>query len=310
MTKRHALLLYTLLFISAAAQAHDLPLGDGKISASGPKPGYIYSCQSRFMGRGAFGPTPWIENDLWDPAGKPTVDGTVQWPNAAITVTLEGTQRVIRANNLPSHATGEFPIARSDDAYQYDRNPNSIRTQSIVLSLPALPQIAKTASCLSMGMVGFALDGTAIFNGLDAQGRDAPAHEVQDSCNGHPQRSGQYHYHNASPCMKDTRSETSGHSDLVGYALDGFGIYGLYGEGGKKITNADLDACHGHTHEIMWDGQKRTLYHYHLSEEYPYTLGCFTGTPLHVAHSGEDERPRGAPQGGPGHRRPPPFERP
>jgi len=50
-----------------------------------------------------------------------------------------------------------------------------------------------------------------------------------------------------SKCITDT---STGHSALLGYAFDGFGIYGLYGESGKELTNADLDECHGHTHVI------------------------------------------------------------
>ncbi|HAJ61709.1 MAG TPA: hypothetical protein DCP31_22720 [Cyanobacteria bacterium UBA8543] len=60
--------------------------------------------------------------------------------------------------------------------------------------------------------------------------------------------------------------------------MDGFGIYGHRGEGGKVLTNADLDACHGHTHPIEWDGKQVNLYHYHATWEYPYTVGCYRGT--------------------------------
>ena len=69
------------------------------------------------------------------------------------------------------------------------------------------------------------------------------------------------------------------HSDLVGYALDGYGLYGPFGENGARLTNADLDACHGHTHTIPWDGAPVSLYHYHVTREYPYTVGCYHGTP-------------------------------
>ena len=292
------LLSLALAFVAFAAPAfgHSLPLGDGKVTTSGPRTGYIYSCQGSFNGRGANGPTPWITGDTWDPHSKPTVDGNVEWPDAEISITTEGALRVVRANSLPDHATGSFPIARDDDAYRYDRNPNSIREQTVLLRLPVEPQIAQKPTCLGMGMIGFALTGTAIYNGIDAVGRDAPAHEVQDKCNGHPQERGQYHYHNASPCMGDTRSEAGGHSDLVGYAMDGFGIFGLYGEGDRKVTNDDLDACHGHTHEVTWNGKKQAIYHYHLTDEYPYTLGCFTGTPVRQPMARRDARgdgPRG-----------------
>jgi hypothetical protein len=169
-----------------------------------------------------------------------------------------------------------FPVQTSDPAYQYDRNPNRIAAQNILLELPATPTLASSASCLPMGMIGFALSGVAIYNALDLAGRDAAAYEVQDSCDGHPERSGQYHYHNSSTCLPDSAQNT--HSDLLGYALDGFGIYGLLGENGKPLENSDLDECHGHTHTVIWNGKTQSIYHYHMTKAYPYTLGCFRGT--------------------------------
>ena len=123
------------------------------------------------------------------------------------------------------------------------------------------------------------LTGSVLFDALDAEGRDAPAHEIQDRCGGHPERTGQYHYHSLSPCA-DAGSSAKAHSKLVGYALDGFGIYGPRGEAGRLLSNADLDVCHGHTHVIAWRGKQVRMYHYHTTAEYPYTLGCFRGTPV------------------------------
>jgi hypothetical protein len=124
--------------------------------------------------------------------------------------------------------------------------------------------------------VGIMLSGVILFNAFDAAGRDAGAHEVQDACDGHPQASGFYHYHNLSDCLEDT---AAGHSALMGYAFDGFGVYGYYGEDGKELTNEDLDECHGHTHTIEWDGQTVEMYHYHATHEFPYMVGCFRGSP-------------------------------
>jgi len=70
-----------------------------------------------------------------------------------------------------------------------------------------------------MGAIGVLLTGAVFFNGLDAEGRDAVAHEIQD-------------------------------------------------------------ACHGHTHTVPWDGALTDIYHYHATTEYPYTLGCYVGTPV------------------------------
>ncbi|MBY0406953.1 MAG: YHYH protein, partial [Rickettsiales bacterium] len=175
--------------------------------------------------------------------------------------------------------TGEFPVAAGSEAYAYDRNPNRISEHLIHVTLPAMPQAAKQPSCLPMGPVGVTLTGVALFNGLDGMGRDAAAHEVQDRCSGHPQRQGHYHYHSWSACIPDAAGEGE-HSVLVAYALDGFGIFGPRGDKGKRLSNEDLDACHGHTHAIAWDGQEVVMYHYHFTDEYPYALGCFVGTPV------------------------------
>ncbi len=254
-----------------------LPLGNGHVS-SAPRVGYVFSCRVTFNGRGAHG-GPWISGSSWDPSAKPVVSGDVRWPNARISMSVEGERRIIRANNLPvTHPTGVFPIQPSDSAYRYDRNPNTIREQTILLTLPANPNAAAAPSCLPMGMIGFVLSGVAIYNALDAAGMDAVANEIQDHCNGHPQMIGQYHYHNMSVCLTDPDGARGKHSDLLGFALDGYGIYGPHGERGKLLSNADLDACHGHEHAITWNGVKKKLYHYHATAEYPYTLGCFRGT--------------------------------
>jgi hypothetical protein len=267
-----ALLSYPVL-------AHELPLGDGKVSGA-PKAGYVFSCRRNFRppGPGAGMPGSWMSAGSYDPEKKPVVGGRIDWPSR-IGISLTGDIRTIRANGLPSNPTGRFPIPPRSKAYKYDRNPNHINEQDIVLSLPANPVPAERASCLPMGMIGIALSGASIFNALDDSGRDAPAHEIRDECDGHPQHWGQYHYHSLSSCFRDKRDGTGGHSSLFGYALDGFGIYGKYDENGRKLANGDLDACHGHTHTIMWDGKMVAMYHYHATDSYPYTIGCFRGRP-------------------------------
>jgi len=106
---------------------------------------------------------------------------------------------------------------------------------------------------------------------LDDAGRDAAAHEIQDLCDGHPQGNSQYHYHSGSPCIPGAESDS-----LVGWTLDGHPIFGMKGGDGRTLANADLDACHGHREDVRVDGHAYS-YVYHLTREYPYTLGCFTG---------------------------------
>ena len=261
----------------AAVDLTRLPIGDGHISSK-PERGSAWACRTdMFGGRRSHGGE-WIRGDgTFDFAAKPTVEGRVSWPHQ-FAVTREGSERRIVSNNLPNHLTGEFPIDPRSKAYRYDPNPNEIRAQEMRIDLPAMPTVAEGASCLRLGPIGTLLTGGVFFNALDASGEDAVAHEIQDGCQGHPQRTGSYHYHSLTTCSKD---EGSGHSSLMGYAFDGFGIFGHRGESGAVLTNADLDECHGHTHEIVWDGKRTSLYHYHATWEYPYTIGCYRGRPEH-----------------------------
>lgn len=272
---------------SAPVLPNRLPLGDGKISAE-PRRGYVMTCNTRGPGGfpgggGAHRLGEWIDKAAltWDPSAKPQVEGNVSWPNAAITVSREGNERVVRANNLPTHASGQFPVRPGSRAFEYDRNPNSIREQTVLLRLPAEPQAAAQPGCVPMGMIGFALSGVAIFNAFDLAGRDAPAYEIQDACNGHPERTGQYHYHDWSPCLaQDATGNPYAPDEPVGWMLDGFPILGPIDEGGRSMTNAELDECHGRLGNVRVEGKIVQMYHYRFTMEYPYTIGCFRGNRL------------------------------
>ncbi len=124
-------------------------------------------------------------------------------------------------------------------------------------------------------------------------------------CSGHASGvlgGNQYHYHVVPSCLLDQLGDyhgVNGHSPLIGWAFDGFPIYGPHGLDGGLIygcshSNADsadcVDECNGHgQHEI--DGFK---YHYHIlgpigdlttsplhpvpSQDFsPYTIGCYKG---------------------------------
>ena len=67
-------------------------------------------------------------------------------------------------------------------------------------------------------------------------------------------------------------------STLIGYALDGFGIYNRYDTSGAELTNNDLDVCHGRTSPVMWNGSIQNVYHYVVTRAFPYTISCYKGT--------------------------------
>jgi YHYH protein len=257
----------------------NLPIGDGRLS-NWPRAGDVFPCQTSYPNiGGAFRNGPWMKQDgTFDLLSKATVDGSNTW-SSSLDIRYEYAQRVIHisGNSLPNHATGTFPISQYDDAYTYDDNPNTIKAHWLDYNLPPIPIMAPAPRCLPSGAIGIMFSGAILFNALDGQGKDAVAHELQDGCQGHPEIDGQYHYHSLSWCIDDSGA---GHSRMLGYALDGFGIFGHRGENGQPLTNVDLDECHGHAHMIFWGGQPMWLYHYHATNEYPYTLGCFRGAPL------------------------------
>jgi hypothetical protein len=189
---------------------------------------------------------------------------------------------VLSGNGLPASPTGVFPIGSSDPASAYDRNPNSIKPYTLRVSLPADPRAAAVPTCVG-GTIGVSTLGVPFYSAFDALGRDAEAHEVQDACGGHPQISGQYHFHGLPACWRS--SPLSRKTHLIGWALDGFGIYVEYDPSGKLLDDSALDACHGRTSLVTWDGKEVRLYHYVATLDFPYLVGI--GGP----------RPQGPPPG-------------
>ncbi len=268
--------------ISSVTKAVDptaIPLGDGHVTSK-PKVNYVDSCVTKFSTQagGAFRDGPWINlmKKTWNSVTKVAVVGTVRWSNANYLVSSNGTRRQISTNDLPvDHTTGIFPVGSTDPAFNYDRNPNSIKAQSFSWSLPLSPVALKTPKCLGLGLIGVLNDGVVLFDALDGEGRDAGAHETLDSYGGHPQQSEIYHHH-AVPSQ--VIAAASGSSTLVGYALDGYGIFVERNSSGALLTNAQLDVCHGRTSKVLWNGTVQSVYHYDATIEYPYTIGCSHGS--------------------------------
>ena len=262
--------------VAAGVDLTKLPLGDNKYTTSGPQKGSVFSCIANFNGGGAFANGPWIHTDssTWDATAKISVNGSID-QHGEITGTHSSTGETLEGNGLPTVPTGLFPVASTDEAYNYDRNPNTIKGYTLLAQLPD-PTMASSPSCVG-GTIGVSVLGVPIYSAFDAGGRDAAAHEVQDSCDGHPEMTGQYHYHSLSACWKDVSGFDTG---LFGYALDGFGIYVDRDANGNLLSSNDLDECHGRTSEITWHGEKVTMYHYVATPDFPYLVACYKGTAI------------------------------
>ena len=272
---------------SATVDPTHLPLGDAKYldaQADPPQVGYVWSCRPQELYEtlppiGAQRVGEWIHDTSFDITAKPRIQGEVAWPEARFSLSLAGDQRRCEGNGLPVGVpTGLFPVAATDPAFSYDPNPCSITAQPISFAVPASPVVAEQPSCVEL-YIGITLDGVALVTGLDSSGRDELAYELMDGCMGQAQPGGLYHRHVLSPCLP----QVSERQTLVGYALDGFGLFSPFDADGTELTSQDLDECHGRTAPIPWEGRRVSMYHYVLTRDFPYTVSCFRGSPTRPA---------------------------
>ena len=239
----------------------------------------LWLCGIPTNGAGNSNSRDWQNGDgTWDYMRKPQVECCDNW-TSQLNIAIVGNDRVITGNGLPNHPTGKFPIPRNTPAGRYDGNPNTIESKTYNYILPANPQIASSPSCVTYGPSGISLTGSVIYHGASTLGNDASAHEMFDNFGGHTDGTKTYHYHFPSQDLQSKIGvNKGGHSPLMGYMFDGFGIYGPYGDDGKLIWSKDLDECHGHKHPVLWDGKMVDIYHYHWTYDFPYNIGAFKGT--------------------------------
>ena len=130
------------------------------------------------------------------------------------------------------------------DIGPWTANPNLPANQNFCFRITRTP-VPNTGTLVNtaLGHIGVWRNGVSIFNAKDGmsynnQGvwnRDALYWEgiSFDACLGHPAPNGEYHHHVSPNCLYD-HLDDSQHSDLIGYAFDGYPIYGAYG-----YANAD-----------------------------------------------------------------------
>jgi len=250
--------------------------------------------------------------------------GTAYEGGTSITVTDAGC--LLESNNIPNHdfadETSAFatltspngltvmipsdPVAADEPTALSQRSYDAVMLNGVVLDL-------LSAGCYDPDSPSADADGnTAIGCNeddpwlLDPLGTD---HKFgADEHNAHTQPDGRYHYH-ASPNALYEDAPTEGGSPVIGFAADGFPVYGPYfvdpdtGEVREAVSGytlkrgerpsddeepggiysgvynndyefsgtGDLDECNGMT----IDGN----YGYYVTNAYPWVMKCFTGTP-------------------------------
>jgi hypothetical protein len=254
-----------------------LRLGDDYLTTSAPAIGYLYSCNGKNPSAPGSDSTKisWINlrDKTWNFFKKPWLPkGGFDPQPGFYKETLLGNDRQIQINSLPvDRMIGDWPMTNYRNLTRIDRNPGIPAERDQVFFYPLTPSQSSSPTCVSLGSIGVTTNGVVIYNAVDGRGEDAVAREILDEFGGHPAQDA-YHYHFI-PDRLDNEVMLDGHSGVIGYMNDGFPIYGYRGVGGIEMANNDLDQCHGHNHGVLG-------YHYHATIEYPYTIGCYAGTPI------------------------------
>lgn len=201
---------------------------------------------------------------------------------------LDGTTVVIRTKDVPDHGSPFFD--ESDSRYEAYNGSNpdfstviagmdpDLIEQDVTFRLPTDPSESSNKQATGLGPIGIALNGVLIFNQYNGANQllDDLEFNNLDQYNGHPtpeMAGAAYHYHTEPLWL----TSNNGNDALVGFLLDGFPVYGPE-ENGVRLTSADLDDYHGHSHATADypDG----IYHYHITDDAPWINGDgYWGTP-------------------------------
>jgi len=242
----------------------------------------------------------------------------------SVEITATDSSCTINSNSIPNHdfagggANFATAAAEVQEELSFSQNPSAASTpegislqtdNAVMLNGVKLDLLA--AACYGVGNEPLGEERIGC-GSTDTPWRYDPMHSGNgfgtDDHNAHTQPDGAYHYHGSPEAMFDT--EGASESGVVGFAADGFPIYGPFiddagtvrrvlsgyslkegdrvsqnGEGAfpggshdgtfrddyEFTGSGDLDECNGMTR----DGS----YGYYVSDSFPWVLGCFTNTP-------------------------------
>lgn len=247
----------------------------------------------------------WLRKGWLDAAGEVVAADRLVADNVVVSFTK--THLVVRSHNLPNHPTAVFP----DVNRSLDGNPNYIQERVTTMNFPLEPRVNaehvamknknNNDHALPMGPIGIAVNGVVFYNPFDHL-LDADAVWRLDRCCGHPSPRAQYHYHKYPVCVKSPWADDgAGHSPLIGFANDGYPVYGPYESAGVLAKN---DASNPLNEFNLHDDPERGP-HYHVTPgQFPHIIGGYWGVAevLRLGPGGGAGGPPGA--GGPGGGRP------
>jgi len=234
----------------------------------------------------------------WLRAGEKDLNGNIVTEDRFIpdnvTVRFDATSMIVHTHSIPNHPTGKFP----EQGFGRGFNPNYIQEQENTYYIPLNPAenpdhfattLDNSNHALPMGPIGIAVNGVVFFNPFDMGNADAT--DLMDRCCGHPNPDNLYHYHKYPICVNSPWSdEGTTPSPVIGWAFDGFPIYGPYESAG--VMAKDLQGANSlNAFNMHFDSDRG--WHYHVTPgKFPYIIGGYWGT--------EDPRDRQRPRHPPG----------
>lgn len=221
---------------------------------------------------------------------------------SSVTVTCSKDHAIIQSDTYPDHEKMTGIVGSNEQV------PVPAEYGAPIPLSPSLGTRPQTRDAA----LGVAVNGVPIYDytaGGEMSEADLAHHQARhdtfqtgqlDVCGGHAGRGDDYHYHVKPTCMI-AKMANAGDNAIIGWAFDGFPIYGDNNPDGSEISEGDLDICNGQLDETFG-------YRYHTSADAPYIVQCLMGDvpdlnslprvrPLSVAN-GRGAKPGRPPRGG------------
>jgi hypothetical protein len=222
------------------------------------------------------------------------VTGYNSLPADVQTVEFSASDVYVSCSGIPDYTIGPWPS-----------DPNVAKDQGFVFEIPRvpIPETTSANTATPLGPIGVLVNGVAIFNAKDANSynnagvwhSNAVVVEAAsfDSCLGHPEMTGVYHHHQNPVCL-DAASATT-HSAILGFAFDGYPIYGPYafantnGTGGiARMTSSYAARTYASNHRTtLPDGTALTASEYGPDVSSTYPVGYYVEDFAYTAGSGD-----------------------
>lgn len=188
-----------------------------------------------------------------------------------VIVTCTDSHAIIRSDTYPDHEKMTGIVGTNEQV------PVPADYAAPVLLSPTLGTTPLTRDAA----LGVAVNGVPIYDytgGGEMSEADLSHHQAEhdtlqtkqlDVCGGHAGRGDDYHYHVKPTCMIDQMAN-AGDEPIIGWAFDGFPIYGDNNPDGSVISEGALGVCNGQIDDTFG-------YRYHTSAEAPYIVQCLMG---------------------------------